>query len=929
MSWPIFLFFFVSGAAGLIYEIVWVRQLGLVFGSTVYSAALVTAIYMSGLGLGSWLAGRWADRRYERDRSAPLRAYGWCELAIAAGALALVAGIPALARLAAHASSYEAGAEGWYGLSAAGSLVRYGCAALALGPVTLLMGGTLTLLVRHRVGDDLGSAGWQVGALYGVNTAGAALGCLLTDTVLVPALGLRDTQLVAVGLNLFAGFGALALARRSPGGGAAAPARTAGRASFDPAVGWAAAALALGGFAAMALQIVWFRFLIALFGPYRPVFSLLVSVILVGIWLGSHAGGALARRTAHPERLHALALTGFGLAAAALLLFAPADSSARFHALASGVASGPWPLYRAVLGGALGMVALPALLSGAAYPLANALVQKRVESVGARAGALYLGNTLGSVAGSLVGGFWLLPALGMQGTVGVVLGALALALLCLGAASGARGPALRAFVAVTALLAAVCIGWQRMPPDALLKRSITQSLVGRGQIVAVREAVNETIVVLETPFGSTLFTNGFGMSGTSFVGQRYMRAFVHLPVLISDHIENVMVMCFGVGNTVSAALVHPTVKRVDVVDLSRDILEHAGHFTASNGDVLADPRVRVHVNDARHHLRMLAEPTYDLITGEPPPLPHAGVVNLYTREFFELVRSRLRPGGIATYWLPAFQIGEAATRAVVRAFLDVFPGALLLDAHTQQLILVGRRDGPLEFDPARLREQLQASPALARDLRWSSLDRAAEWVGTFAASAATLERATAGVAPLSDDRPRLEYESRELVWDRQLPADLFSVADWPSWCPTCSALPAGERDEIEGALEVVAAYYASPAFLRAQPGGAVSFAPRLSPRAAQAVARSVYLQDLLGVLPPARRRALAAVQHGRFAQAAGLLAPLARRQPADAKLQSDLAAALVLAGKPDDAARTLSAARAAAPSDLLWRDRAADLDGAR
>jgi spermidine synthase len=199
MSGLIFLFFFASGAAGLVYEIVWVRQFGIVFGSTVYSAALVTAIYMSGLGLGSWLAGRWADARYERDRSAPLRAYGWCELAIGAWALALVVVIPWLATLAARSASYEAAANGWYGLSTASSMIRYACATLTLGPVTLLMGGTLTLLVRHRIGDDLGSAGWQIGALYGVNTAGAALGCLLTDTVLVPALGLQRTQLARSG----------------------------------------------------------------------------------------------------------------------------------------------------------------------------------------------------------------------------------------------------------------------------------------------------------------------------------------------------------------------------------------------------------------------------------------------------------------------------------------------------------------------------------------------------------------------------------------------------------------------------------------------------------------------------------------------------------------------------------------------------------
>jgi spermidine synthase len=917
----IFVLFFASGASGLVYEIVWVRQFGLLFGSTVYSAALVTGIFMCGLGFGSWLAGRFADARFESGPALPLRAYGACELAIAAWALALVPGIPWLATLAADASAYRAGAHGWLGLGATGSLVRYGCAALALLPVTLTMGGTLTLLIRHWIRDDLARAGWQVAALYAVNTAGAALGCLLTDTVLVPALGLFATQLVAVGLNLFAGLGALALARGAGGvARAAAPARAAPSARFDPAVGWAGAALALGGFAAMALQIVWFRFLISLYGPYRPVFSLLLTIILVGIWLGSLGAGALVRRGASAVHLYAIALAGFGLYAASALAFAPADTTARYQALVEG-AGGAWPLYRAVLQGALALVGVPALLSGAAYPLANALVQDRADVVGGRAGALYLSNTLGSVLGSWAGGFWLLPALGMQGSVGVVLLALALALLCLVGAVGARGRALGWLGAATALLLAAAIGWQRMPDDALLRRSATQNLVGGGvRIAALREGVNETIVVAESPFGSTLYTNGFGMSGTSFLGQRYMRAFVHLPLLIGDSVRSVMVMCFGVGNTVSAALLHPSLERIDVVDLSRDILEHAGHFAAANGDVLADPRVRVHVNDARHHLRMLAEPTYDLITGEPPPLPHAGVVNLYTREFFELVRSRLRPGGIASYWLPAIQIGEAATRSVVRAFLEVFPGALLLDGHTQQLILVGRRDGPLVFDPARLRTMLRASPALARDLRWTSLDRTAEWVGALAATTTTLERATATTAPLVDDRPRLEYESRELVWDRQLPADLFSVADWPGWCPSCGTLPADERDEIEGYLEVIAAWYTSPAFLRAQPGASPSFEPRLSPRAAQAVARSVYLQDLLGTLPIARRRAIAAVQHGRFAQAAALLRPLARRAPRDARLQGDFAAALMLAGKPAEATGTLAAARAAAPEDLVWRD---------
>jgi predicted membrane-bound spermidine synthase len=790
--------------------------------------------------------------------------------------------------------------------------------------VTLAMGATLTLLIRHRIREDVAGAGWQVAALYAVNTAGAALGCLLTDTLLVPSLGLFATQLVAVALNVGAGAGAFLLARRS----ALAPfpphAPSPAPHSLDGTVAWAGATLALGGFAAMALQIVWFRFLISLFGPYRPVFSLLLTIILVGIWLGSLLAGLVVRAGVNVTRSYALALAGFGLYAAAALIFAPADNTARYQALGEAT-GGAWPLYRAVLGGALAMVGVPALLSGAAYPLANALVQKRADTVGGRAGALYLSNTLGSVLGSLVGGFVLLPRLGTQGSAAVVLAALALALFTLALASKpARGERLWLGASAAALVAAL-LAWERLPPTALVARTLGDLTSTGGKVVAVREGVNETIAVVEGPFGARLVTNGFGMSATTFLGQRYMRAFVHVPLLVGDRVEQVMVMCFGVGNTVSAALAHPEVQRVDVVDLSRDILDHAGHFAAANGDVLADPRVRVYVNDARHHLRMLPGPTYDLITGEPPPLPHAGVVNLYTREFFELVRSRLRPGGITSYWLPAIQIGETATRSVVRAFLDVFPGALLLDGHTQQLILLGRKDGPLVLDPALARARMHASPALLRDLRLTALDRVVELVGTLAATSATLERGTRGVAPLSDDRPALEYESRELVRDRRLPADLFSVADSAVWCPRCAELPPDEREEIAGYLEVTGAWYRSRAFLRAQPGQSLPFAPPLSARARSAVARSVYLQDLLGRLPPPHRLALAAAQHGRGAEAVALLEPLALARPEALRIQLDLAALLELAGRSDEAGERRAELRRAAPGDAIWRD----LDGAR
>jgi spermidine synthase len=526
------------------------------------------------------------------------------------------------------------------------------------------------------------------------------------------------------------------------------------------------------------------------------------------------------------------------------------------------------------------------------------------------------------VLGSLLGGFFLLPWLGMQGSTAVALAATMLAACSLALATGPVRRD-RVFAGACALaLAAGLVAWLRLPPSALVDQTLKWWHSDDYRIVTVREGVNETIAVVEEPLGSFLVTNGFSMAGTSFADQRYMRAFVHVPALLADRIERVMVMCFGVGGTASAALAHPEIQRVDVVDLSRDILEHADYFASPNGQVLSDPRVRVHVNDARLHLRMSSEPTYDLITGEPPPLPHAGVVNLYTREFFELAKSRLRPGGIVTYWLPAFQIGEHVTRSVVRAFLDVFPDAFLLDGYKHQLMLIGRKDAPLTLEPRRLRERLgAASPAVANDLRFIALDQLVEWVGLLAATPDTLALATEGVEALTDDHPALEYGARVLVRDRRLPANLFSVDDFERWCPGCDALSDAERDEIASYLEVKRAWYRSPSFLALQPGGSIQFRGRLSLAARQAIARSVYLQDLLGLLPYAHAQALADAWHGRPKDAVGRLEPLVAQRPNQLRLQLELAWMLELAGRPEEAAKRIAQLRRQQPQSPIWRDR--------
>jgi spermidine synthase len=567
----IYFLFFVSGISGLVYQVTWVRQFGNVFGNTVYSAATVSGVFLLSLGLGSFAAGRWSDRRQRGDPRAPLRAYGRFELAIALLGLAIARVLPSLEALSAAAAAYTRGPEGWYELTATSYLVRYAVAVALLAPITLLMGGTLTLLIRHLVARDLPAAGVRIGALYGINTAGAALGAFLSDFALIPALGVFDTQLVAVAGNAVAGTGALWLARSLPAPAGAAPARAAPVASppghrARRQMNYTAAALFLSGLAAMGMQIVWFRFLIGVIGAYRSVFSLLLTVILLGIFLGSVLGGVVQRRLGRPALLYLVAQAGFLLSTLwAFVRFEPgylghlADAYAALGNVSplSQLLAATWFNLRPILD----LVALPAILMGVAYPLANAHVQQFEDRVGGRAGALYLANTLGNLVGSLVTGFALLPWFGSARSVAVLVACATLGLLPLylsmrGHPAYARRPRLPAAVFAAALAALlVCLaGWVRMPPLRLILPTLSRTLAGGGTLETVSEGINETLAIVDNPGAvRILITNGHPMSSTSPTSNRYMRLFSHVPLLLMDAPRRVLVICYGVGNTVYAA----------------------------------------------------------------------------------------------------------------------------------------------------------------------------------------------------------------------------------------------------------------------------------------------------------------------------------------------------------------------------------------
>jgi spermidine synthase len=825
----LYLLFFGSGASALIYEVVWVRVFANVFGNTIYSASIVTAVFMLGLGIGSDAAGAWADRGYARSRNL-LRAFAAFEFAIGVLALGISVLLPHLGDVSAAVSSYTRGAHGWFVLSAASFAARAAIAIVLLTPVTMLMGATLTVLIRHlvRSGADLRASsgadlvGPRIALLYGANTLGAALGCFLTDFALVPTFGLRATQIIAVAVNLATASGALLVKSQSPTNRRIPNPES--RIPVSIPVWATGATLVMTGFAGMGMEILWFRDFSILLGEFRAVFALLLAIILLGMGAGSLAGGYVQRRTMQPA--HVLMIVQGLFVASTLLGLASASAQTINDAALSYAARHPtlppsglgrelvelWFNARPILV----VVGVPAMLLGFAFPLANAIVQHTEAAVGRRAGLLYLANTIGAVCGALVTGFLLLPALGMQRSATVLMLAAALAVVPLAGTGGSKRTRPTLSISLAASAAAIAL-WLSLPSSYLLSRAL---LFAPQRAYTISEGITELIAVTDGPDGGrVLVTNGHPMSSTELLSQRYMRAMAHVPLLALDDPQRVLVLCYGVGNTAHAATLHPTVQRIEVVDLSRHVLEHSTYFKDVNGDVLNDPRVTVYVNDGRHHLQMQPPSSYDLITLEPPPIVHAGVAALYTTEFYERARSRLKPGGYLSQWLPAFGVPQSMILSMVRSFVDVFPNAVLLSGASSNLLLVGTTAARNQIDPYRLTKSLMNRPAVQADLQRIDLGTPREIVGMFVASADTLAKATRDVSPVTDDRPIQEYGKKSLLnFDEGVPSSIVNTGEVASWCPDCftRGKPAVVVEGLDTYLAVLSLAYSAPRFAPAQ-----------------------------------------------------------------------------------------------------------------
>ncbi len=714
--------FFLSGAGALAFENVWFNQMGLIVGNSVWSAALVVAAFMAGLALGNGvavlLARRWGNL---------VRGYAGLEVLAALSGAAAVLAFPHLP------SVFRPLLAPLLDEPAALNVARAAIAFVLMAIPATALGTTLPLLTRPLERAS-GSFGFALGRLYGMNTLGAVAGVLLAELVLIPALGLRMSGIFAAMCNLTAAGIALRIAPRFE----SLPQEPQPRRRMEIRI---LAAAALAGGLLLALEVLWFRFLLLFQSGTTLMFATMLAVVLAGIGAGGLLASRWSRRGWSAERAARLAAAG----AACALVAGYGGFHFFWHALLGALEVDSLLLLALLSVFLMGPVCLA---SGVLFTALGEMLRARSTDAAAATGGLTLANTLGAMAGSLVAAFVLLPGLGVEKAF-FLLAALYSGVVLLVPGAGWRLAPAGAALAVLALFP-----FGRM--DNAHTRLVEDYFGAR--VVAVREGVVETAFYLEHSFlGEPQFyrlaTNSHSMSSTWLGAQRYMRLFAYLPAALHPRIERALVICFGVGSTAAAIADLPDLRELDVVDVSRNVLELSDiAHPDPRHHPLRDARAAVRVEDGRFFLQQTGR-RYDLITGEPPPPKMAGVAALYTREYFDLLKSRLNPGGLATYWLPVHQMLPGDALAIVRAFCDAFDDCSLWSGLGLEWILMGSRGGLAPVSRESF-ARLWAHERTRVELRRIAVETPPQLVALFLADAAALKKESATAAPLTDDFPR-------------------------------------------------------------------------------------------------------------------------------------------------------------------------------
>ncbi len=768
--------FLFSGAAGLIYQVAWMKALGLLFGYTAYATAAAIAVFMAGLALGSFFMGRWCESRPDA-----IRIYAWLEFGIGCtGALSL-AGL-ALVRavyLAAHALL-------------AGFPIMLLCfrvigAALVLGIPSFLMGGTFPVLIRAAVRQQQ-ELPVRVGRLYAINTLGAVAGTFAAGFVVLPAMGLQWTVVVAVVLNIGAGW--IALRTTSP-----EPVNESTRQSPSPKRAIQAAAGALGrgqtqfvlgafafvGFTAIAYEIAWTRMLATFLGSSTYSFTLMLGTFLLGIVLGSFLFERFCGRAA------AISAVGFAwtqtlvsLAALAFLVYVGAIPGLIPAILRASQNSFAGMILAEFVTCSLAMLPV-AIVFGVNFPLVIALLAggKATDSESSLVGRAYAANTVGGIIGALAVGFVLLPLLGSFRLLAVL--AICNALLAVGLwlfSSRKSWLAIASNIAAIALLAYLGIAGALYSQSiagfgAMLygnyhdQRLTVREIADAEDVVFFQDGMNATISVTRSDDYVALKTNGKVDASNLDTSTQLLLG--DLGAVFHPHPRRVLIIGLGGGMTASAVARFPDVEQIDCVEIERAVLRAQPFLTRLNRGVLADSRFHLIFDDARNYLQTASQ-RYDLIISEPSNPWIAGISALYTREFYSALRQKLEPGGVFVQWVQAYGLAPSDFRMIVASLGPSFADLSLWRSSNRDYLLLGRtQPGNLSFERAR---KLWGVPELQQDFQTLKLAAPESWPVYFRLGDPELRKLAHGATPNTDDRTRLEFEAPKRLLTESLTEEL-------------------------------------------------------------------------------------------------------------------------------------------------------------
>jgi len=780
--------FFFSGVAGLLYQVVWTRYLALFLGHTSYAVVAVLAAFMGGLALGNAWLGSVADRVRN-----PLLMYAGLEL-----------GIGAFAFVFPH---YFQGVQGAFvGLVRAvepGGAVRLGLqfvfAGMAILLPTVLMGATLPVLTRY-VTHSLGELRGRVAGLYAINSAGAVVGTVWSDWWLIPGLGLELTLRIGAALSIGVGLVAWLIYRTTddedplgaaPGDNPEAP----GVEVFTPAqLRLALWGIGVSGFVAMVYEVAWTRLLALSLGSSTHAYSLMLATFISGIAAG---GWWVARWKRRGSTLEAFGWAELALAAT---LFA----SLWFYDLLPwwfvglsellGRNPGAYTLYELIQALiCVGVMFLPAACLGTTLPLASRVATAALSATGRSVGRVFAVNTLGTVLGAVAGGLVLLPNLGLARTFALGIALNALVGMAILAARWRR----RALVwgVPAAVLVVTWIGasqvqtrWQKAFAIGIWRAGITRptaadyrALVDAVDLRYYRDGAGSSVAVVANTLSSGVEQISLRVNGktdaTSVGDMSTQVLMAHLPMLLRPQSQDALVVGLGSGVTAGSFLQHPGVRRVEVVEISPEVVEVAqAFFTNVNHNALGDPRLHLAVEDAKTFLQTTPR-TYDIIATEPSNPWMAGVAGVFSQEYYQHLRSRLNPGGLVAQWLQLYESNDRIADIVIQTFASVFPSVGIWHVGPGDIVLIGAVDSPvpdLEAMQRRMRE-----PAVQADLErvgFGSLASLLQLELIPQGDGAQVPEAFPGTPIHSDLNPILEYAAPVAFFERSGSEKVFALA---------------------------------------------------------------------------------------------------------------------------------------------------------